>query len=341
MRSLLLATLTLPVAALAGGPSLSIGGACPGTIDVMAEGFVPGTTVAVLSGSGLGRDAVPGGPCAGASSDLSGLSLITLVPADGAGRISVSPSVSGPVCSLTIQMLDTTTCLFTNTDTVAGGGGGGIIVAEGRGGGFGTELGVIDPVEGTYTTLNPATGYPLTGLSFGPDGRLYGVQASSRSFPFIFDVDPETGDLTILSSATDPGSFSAFSHGADGGLYGWTENGDDFISIDPLSGDVEVVPVGIGTLNNCMALAPDGTLYMFSGSAAYAFDPRSPADYASLGLVSGLGTGSGGSCTFHEGELYKFGGGALHRIDLRTMTAEVVPVAGLPDGIDAMASATP
>lgn len=115
-----LALFVLPATALAGGPSLSISGPCPGTIDVEASGLTPGGDVAVLSGRGAGSDVVPGGPCAGALSDLSGLGLITVVSADGRGDIAVSPSVGGPTCGKHIQFLDLASCALSNTQVVGG-----------------------------------------------------------------------------------------------------------------------------------------------------------------------------------------------------------------------------
>ncbi|MFT4624315.1 MAG: hypothetical protein ACI8PZ_002974 [Myxococcota bacterium] len=115
------AVLIAPGIALAGGPVLSIGGACPGVIDVEAMGFTPGGSVAVLKGSGPGSDIMPGGPCAGMASGLSGLGYVTTIRADGAGAVRVSPSVGGPLCGANIQFLDASTCTLSNLAVVGGG----------------------------------------------------------------------------------------------------------------------------------------------------------------------------------------------------------------------------
>ncbi|MFT5457883.1 MAG: hypothetical protein ACI9K2_004386, partial [Myxococcota bacterium] len=334
-RTWLAALLIVPATAFAGGPTLDISGACPGTIDVMASGFAPGATVGVLRGAGPGADIIPGGPCAGLPSDLGGLSLITTARADGAGRIVVSPSVGGPLCGDLVQMVDTSSCSLTNTAVIGGGGGPGVIyVAEGRNG-AGSEFGVVDLATGAYLPINPAAEYSLTGLSFAPDGDLYGVEASGRSNPAIVRVDPASGVQAYLSMADDPGSFSAFAFASDGMLYGWTESGDDFLSIDPISGATALTSVSIGTANNCMAEGPDGLMYMLSGSNLYTIDPMDPAGYVSMGSVSGLDARSGGGCTFHEGMLYKSANASLYAIDLATMVATDLGIV-LPANTDAI-----
>ena len=122
-RSLALAILAVPGLAFAGGPALDISGSCPGVVSVVGSGFTPGGTVAVLKGSGMGSDVMPGGPCAGGATDLRGLSLVTTIRADGRGGISVSPSVGGPLCGAYIQMVDVSSCGLSNVDTIGGGGG--------------------------------------------------------------------------------------------------------------------------------------------------------------------------------------------------------------------------
>ncbi|MFT4624828.1 MAG: hypothetical protein ACI8PZ_003491 [Myxococcota bacterium] len=113
MRTIFLALL-LPTTALAGGPVLSISGACPGPMAVSASGFTPGARVAVLNGRGLGSDVMPAGPCAGGGTDLSGLSFVTTVPADGRGGISATPTIGGPLCGTYIQFVDTMSCAVSN-----------------------------------------------------------------------------------------------------------------------------------------------------------------------------------------------------------------------------------
>ncbi len=110
--------LTLPATALAGGPLLDITGACPGVLSISASGFAPGGNVAVLTGSGLGSDIIPGGPCAGAASNLSGLRYITTLRADGGGSVNLRPSISAPLCGSHVQFLEASSCVVSNTDTL-------------------------------------------------------------------------------------------------------------------------------------------------------------------------------------------------------------------------------
>lgn len=108
---LVMAALLFPATALAGGPSLSISGACPGPMDIVTTGVMPGTNVVIVTGSGIGSAPLPGGPCAGMDSGLSGrLNWYGPLRADGGGVASVSPSIPGPVCSLYAVAVDTATC---------------------------------------------------------------------------------------------------------------------------------------------------------------------------------------------------------------------------------------
>ena len=115
MRVVMFSALFLSGSAFAGGPMLDISGACPGVLDVQIMGVSPGATIGVLRGAGPGSDVIPAGPCAGLRCGLSGLGFVIAVrDADRDGMITVSPSIGGPLCGLSVQMLDTSTCTLSD-----------------------------------------------------------------------------------------------------------------------------------------------------------------------------------------------------------------------------------
>lgn len=90
---------------------LDVGGTCPGAVTVDVFGATPGGLVAVLRGSWPGSTTIPAGPCAGTRLDLAAPQLVTLVPADGAGRIEVSRDLAAAACGHAVQILDLGSCL--------------------------------------------------------------------------------------------------------------------------------------------------------------------------------------------------------------------------------------
>ena len=119
MRALSL--LLLPVSAFAGGPSVTVSGSCPGPLTIDVSGIAPGATVAILKGAGPGADIIPGGPCSGDISGLAGLAYVTSVrDSDGDGLIRLSPTLPGPACAQSIQVLDAASCALTPATPLGG-----------------------------------------------------------------------------------------------------------------------------------------------------------------------------------------------------------------------------
>ena len=92
------------------GIELTIGGECPGTIEVDVSGATPSSALAILSGAALGADPIPAGPCFGTPTGLSSISLLSLVTSDVDGGFELVRSVPGNACGRLIQVLDLTSC---------------------------------------------------------------------------------------------------------------------------------------------------------------------------------------------------------------------------------------
>jgi len=95
--------------------SLTLSGSCPGAMTIDVAGATPNGQVALLTGTELGPDTVPGGPCLGSDLDVTGdLVFRTVLTADGAGTVNRTVSIPGPVCGAWLQALDVGTCGSSN-----------------------------------------------------------------------------------------------------------------------------------------------------------------------------------------------------------------------------------
>lgn len=96
--------------------TLAISGTCPGDVTLDVTNGTPDATAAILLGSDVGSDALPGGPCVGEVSGLTLIGLGSVITLDANGAFSIQRNV--PSCDLTLQVLDSATCGFTNTDNL-------------------------------------------------------------------------------------------------------------------------------------------------------------------------------------------------------------------------------
>ena len=91
-------------------------GTCPGPETFTVTGATPGGNVAFAYGR-PGSFTLQNGPCAGATISLSGAHLIRMVVADATGSASISGTLPGAACSVTLQAMDMASCRPTNTTT--------------------------------------------------------------------------------------------------------------------------------------------------------------------------------------------------------------------------------
>jgi hypothetical protein len=98
------------------GPTVRVGGVCPGVIDIASVDLTPGGNYALLTASGPGNGIVPGGPCAGLASGLNANSLTFrgVYSANAQGDGSITPNVPAGACGAAVQVLDVATCQFSN-----------------------------------------------------------------------------------------------------------------------------------------------------------------------------------------------------------------------------------
>jgi hypothetical protein len=101
---------------LGDGPdlTLTVTGACPGPVTFDVAGATPLSSVALVYGP-AGAFTVPGGACAGLVLDIAAPTLAVVLPSDAAGDVSLSTTLPGAACGVTLQAIDLGGCLATNS----------------------------------------------------------------------------------------------------------------------------------------------------------------------------------------------------------------------------------
>ncbi|MCC6909716.1 MAG: hypothetical protein IT430_17405 [Phycisphaerales bacterium] len=99
-----------------GGPVLTMGGTCPGSMQIGVTGATPGGNVALLHATGTGSVRIPNGnPCAGTTLGLNSTAqLYRVVRADGNGSLSLDLQVPAQACGRYVQALDAASCATSN-----------------------------------------------------------------------------------------------------------------------------------------------------------------------------------------------------------------------------------
>ncbi len=151
----------------------------------------------------------------------------------------------------------------------------GFYVADGRGNfgslhftdprnGFSVEVGRLErDAGGEEGTI----GYSISGLAFGPDGTLYGSAVGNQAL--LVTIDRLTGAVTevgTLTSQEGKGGTTDHYYVPDiawlgNELYGWTEDGDNLIRIDPATGAVTVLNSDLGSAGSGL-VAYDATQFI-------------------------------------------------------------------------------
>lgn len=156
-----------------------------------------------------------------------------------------------------------------------------LLATTGGTGGHGTSppsnLYRLDPATGATTSLG-GTGYAITGLAQDPTtGVLYGV--SSQGSPIapleLLTLNPTTGAATPVGPLGEQ-RVADISFDSQGRLFGWSEFGDELVSIDKGSGAATIVgPSGINTAGSGSSFDRNDTYWLMGfkeGGAFYTVD---------------------------------------------------------------------
>lgn len=285
---------------------LRVVGECPGELAIEASGFTPGGTYALMSANAAGAFPIPAGTCAGTVSGLSadGAGVRLTGTADADGRIRLRPTVPEWACGLATQAIDLVDCDLSSVSIVGESLGGErvLFAADGRNGSSGTSLYKIDLDFGVISPVGDL-GVPVTGMTYAPDGTLYGVTAQGCDAGEVRSIDPRTGD-TVLAHTTTYGCWSGMSWDpVSRQLYAWTEVGDTLLAVDLGAGTEDAI-YSASSYGHCMATDADGQLYRVAGGVVYAVDPIAGTE-VELGIPDGLPAGARGQgCDFQDGVLY-------------------------------------
>jgi hypothetical protein len=193
------------------------------------------TTVATLSGSPFGDRAIPA-----ASFGCDGSTLYAI---DG---LEHSPPLADLVT------VDTTTAAITDigptTNQMDGLAWdcvpppGSLYGATGGTGDHAANSGILfllDPATGVATTTIGPIGFGITGLAVDPTtGILYGSTSSNSSTDAdsIVTINKATGAGTLVGPTGEASAVADIAFDSSGQLWGWSEAGDFFVSIDKTTG---------------------------------------------------------------------------------------------------------
>jgi subtilisin-like proprotein convertase family protein len=149
--------------------------------------------------------------------------------------------------------------------------------------GASSSLRIIDPDDGTYTTvgqINSATqtGILMRSIAFHPNGTLYGVSSDDM---VLYAIDPTTAFATKIGPITG-GFVWGIDFSPDGTFYGAMF---DLVTIDPYTAKVNNVIGDLGAHVCDIDFAPDGFIYAvyYDDKMMYKIDPAAGAGVEQYG----------------------------------------------------------
>ncbi len=280
-------------AGVAASQTLALSGPCPGEMTLTVTGATPEGRVAFLTGSDLGPDVVPGGPCTGTPLDITGsLVLRGALFADEAGQVSANASIPEAACGLWLQALDVGPCGVSNAVPVGSGEPIAIDVACAPTANllrFGCTVTVDppQPVEVRYRRTDgigperanrseiTADTHQVSILFLGPE-REYGVVATALDHPQGLSA---TDSFTTGAAPTDYGSWLTMQGASTMELVGADlPCGEDAVAVvyDTETGDLvwyqELDPFGVLGLNDMVRFTDEQTVLGETGNAVVEVD---------------------------------------------------------------------
>ena len=98
------------------GPFLSVGGECPGTVEIDLAVAAPDAQLLLVGALQPGSSVVPSGPCAGLELGLDRPRLLQEVTTDGLGNLHLEVDLGEAPCGAYLQAVVPSTCLPSNVD---------------------------------------------------------------------------------------------------------------------------------------------------------------------------------------------------------------------------------
>ncbi|MGE5102380.1 MAG: hypothetical protein ACM3SX_20535 [Deltaproteobacteria bacterium] len=124
----------------------------------------------------------------------------------------------------------------------------------------------LNPETGAVIDYIGEVGYRVNGLAFDPtSGKLYGgTSPRDPNFIGLIEIDITTGAGTRVGTGwSNVSHVAAITVNPGGQMYGWTEDGDDLVSINKTTGVATIVgDSGIGTGDHGLSFNSAGELYL-------------------------------------------------------------------------------
>jgi len=202
--------------------------------------------------------------------------------------------------------------------------------------GVNTFLYSINLSTGATTPIGPTFSFFITGLSFGPDGRLYGVDAFTDQ---LVTINTTHGTAAVVGNLDVDVNFGGLTFDLQGRLF-FADEGGLFLQINPATGQATLLG-NTGQRITSLATSPSGVLYGFDNNDnLYTINPANGAAM----LVGSLGFDvNGGGLDFApNGTLY--GVSALFTPSLFTVnpqTGQATIISPLEIGFNSLAIPQP
>jgi hypothetical protein len=100
-------------------PTISVGGACPGVVDIFLTGATANGSTALITGTAGGMTNLAAGPCAGTVVPVGGAKIRAVGNADALGERQLHPNLAAGACNTSALWLDNTTCLMSPVTTLS------------------------------------------------------------------------------------------------------------------------------------------------------------------------------------------------------------------------------
>jgi len=95
--------------------ALSITGSCPTSVTITVVGATPSGSIALAYGGSTGTFTLPPGTCGGLVLGMNNPTLAGFFNADATGTLSLTTPIPSGICGRTLQAVDLSACVATNT----------------------------------------------------------------------------------------------------------------------------------------------------------------------------------------------------------------------------------
>jgi hypothetical protein len=168
-----------------------------------------------------------------------------------------------------------------------------------------SRFGTVDLGTGLYTQI-ATTSVQLDGLTFAPNGTLYGVGSDNQGIGHLYTVNPATGALTNVGPTGTFFPVTSLAAAKDGTVFGEGPDGTLY-RMNPSTGMATAVGAsGVAGLHRrgTLAFGPGDHLFIIIGNSLYSQDPNTGA--ATVVGAMPLDIAFPGGLVFADGQAFAF-----------------------------------